>query len=117
MGNITIRQKNEVKTCAFDGFDFLSIFDEQFSIDDFDKSIQIGRDASTSVLSKARKAVRNAYSELNDEEVYHYEVSMTDELKQAFRDFNSAAVGRYLPLRYIEYKVEKNNIFFNNIVY
>lgn len=45
------------------------------------------------------------------------EGGLTDELKQAFRDFNSAAVGRYLPLRYIEYKVEKNNIFFNNIVY
>ena len=45
------------------------------------------------------------------------EGGLTDELKQVFRDFNSAAVGRYLPLRYIEYKVEKNNIFFNNIVY
>ena len=51
MRNITKRQKNEVKASAFDGFDFLSIFDEQFSIDDFDKSIQTGSDASMSVLS------------------------------------------------------------------
>ena len=52
MGKITKRQKNEMKTPAFEGFDFLSIFDEQFSIDDFDKSIQTGSDASISVLSK-----------------------------------------------------------------
>ena len=82
MGNITKRQKNEVKTSAFDGFDFMSMFDEQFSIDDFDKSIQTGRDASKSVLSKARNAVRNAYSEIDDD-AYHYEVRMTDELKRA----------------------------------
>ena len=66
-----------------DGFDFLSMFDEQFSIDDFDKSIQTGSEASRNVLSKARNAVRNAYGELDDDEAYHYEVSMTDELKQA----------------------------------
>ena len=83
MGNITKRQKNEVKTSAFDGFDFLSIFDQQFSIDDFDKSIQTGSDTSKSVLSKVRNAVRNAFSELDDDDAYHYEVSMTDELKQA----------------------------------
>lgn len=83
MANITKRQKNEVKASAFDGFDFLSIFDEQFSIDDFDKSIQTGSDASMSVLSKVRNAVRNAYSELDDDDAYHYEVSMTDELKLA----------------------------------
>lgn len=81
MGNITKRQKNEVKTSAFDGFDFLSIFDEQFSIDDFDKSIQTGSKTSEGILSKARNAVRNAYGELDDDDAYHYEVSMTDELK------------------------------------
>ena len=59
------------------------MFDEQFSIDDFDKSIQTGSEASRDVLSKARNAVRNAYGELDDDEAYHYEVSMTDELKQA----------------------------------
>lgn len=83
MGNITKRQKNEVKTSAFDGFDVLSIFDEQFSIDDFDKSIHTGSDASKNVLSKVRNAVRKAYSELDDDDAYHYEVSMTDELKKA----------------------------------
>ena len=83
MGNITKRQKDEVKTSAFAGFDFLSLFDEQFSIDDFDKSIHTGSDASKSVLSKARNAVGKAYSELEDDDAYHYEVSMTDELKKA----------------------------------
>lgn len=83
MGNITKRQKNEGKAYSLDGFDFLSMFDEQFSIDDFDKSIQTGSEASRDVLSKARNAVRNAYGELDDDEAYHYEVSMTDELKQA----------------------------------
>lgn len=109
MGKITIRQKNEVKTCAFDGFDFLSIFDEQFSIDDFDKSIQIGRDASTSVLSKARKAVRNAYSELNDEEVYHYEVSMTDELKQAINSGEVSLVNGKDGLVYAQLRGDKGH--------
>lgn len=83
MGNITKRQKNEAKTPAFDGFDFLSIFDEQFSIDAFDKSVQTGSDASKSVLSKVRHAVRKAYSEIGDNDDYHYKVSMTDELKKA----------------------------------
>lgn len=70
MGNITKRQKDEGKVSYFDGFDFLSIFDEQFSIDDFDKSIQTGKEASENVLSKARNAVRNAYSEIDD--AYHF---------------------------------------------
>ena len=83
MGNITKKQKNEEKVHSFDGFDFLSIFDEQFSIDDFDKSIQTGSDASKSVLSKARVAVKNAYGALDNDEAYYYEVSMTDELKKA----------------------------------
>ena len=83
MGNITKKQKNEEKVHSFDGFNFLSIFDEQFSIDDFDKSIQTGSDASKSVLSKARVAVKNAYGALDNDEAYYYEVSMTDELKKA----------------------------------
>lgn len=83
MGNITKRQKNEVKAYVFGGFDFLSMFDEQFSIDDFDKSIQTGSEASKSVLSKARNAVKRAYGALDDDDAYHYEVSMSDELKQA----------------------------------
>lgn len=83
MENITKRPKKKVKAYAFGGFDFLSIFDEQFSIDDFDKSIQTGSDASKSIMSKARNAVRNAYNELDDDDAYHYEVSMTDELKRA----------------------------------
>jgi predicted RNA-binding protein len=42
---------------------------------------------------------------------------LTPALRQKFHDFNSAASGRYLPLRYVEYKVENNKITFNNVAY
>ena len=38
-------------------------------------------------------------------------------IKQEFRKFNAAAKGRYLPLRYIEYTINKGFIVFNSIVY
>lgn len=42
---------------------------------------------------------------------------LTPALRQQFHAFNSAASGRYLPLRYIEYEVRNNGIIFNNISY
>ena len=81
MNNLAKKQNNEIKK-AFDGFDFLSIFDEQFSIDDFEKAIKSGEKETKSILSKARCAVRNACKEIEDDD-YHYEVDMSDELKEA----------------------------------
>ena len=42
---------------------------------------------------------------------------LTDRLRLKFSQFNSASMGRYLPLRYIEYSIDDNGIVFNNIAY
>ena len=81
MSNIIRRNKLNNEENNFQGFDFLSIFDEQFSIDDFDRAIQSGKEESNAIISKARTAIKNAYD--SSEESFHYEVSMTDELKEA----------------------------------
>lgn len=42
---------------------------------------------------------------------------LTPHLIQAFRNFNAAAMGRHLPLRYIEYEIVNNDIVFTKISY
>mgnify|MGYP007027121057 CR=1 FL=1 len=87
MGDIT-RRSNAVnaisKNGSFGEFDFLSIFDEQFSIDDLDRSIRSDKERSGEVISRAREAVINAFMDTEEtgEAGYHYEVCMSDELKQ-----------------------------------
>lgn len=81
MNNVIKRKTAKYEENTFQGFDFLSIFDEQFSIDDFDKTIQSGKEASKEIISKARIAIKNAYDD--SDESFHYEVRMTEELKQA----------------------------------
>lgn len=42
---------------------------------------------------------------------------LTQYLTQIFRNFNAAATGRHLPLRYIEYEIVNNDIVFTRISY
>lgn len=78
-----IKKQNDMNSNVFPGFDFLSIFDEQFSIENFEESIYRDKAKSDGVLSKARFAIKNAYDE---DESYHYEVSMSDELKRSIEN-------------------------------
>lgn len=84
MGDITRRSNTVGNSTISGGFDFLSIFDEQFSVDDLDRSLRSDKERSGEVISRAREAVRNAflYPEDAGESGCHYEVCMTDELKQ-----------------------------------
>ena len=82
MGNLVKKPKKENKEILFKEFDFLSMFDEQFLIDDFEQSIQRGNKESDTIISKAKAAVKNAFND-TDECSYHYEVSMSDDMKQA----------------------------------
>ena len=107
MGNLTKIQKNEVKTYSFDGFDFLSMFDEQFSIDTFDKSVRTGNMAYESVLSKVRDAVRDACNGLHDEDTCHYEVCMTDEMKHAIESGEVSLVTGRDGIMYAQIRGEK----------
>lgn len=105
MNNIIKRNKSECEENNFQGFDFLSIFDEQFSIDDFDKTIQSGKEESNEIISKARVAIKNAYN--NSDESFHYEVSMTDELKQAIESGEANLVTGKDGLIYAQLRGEK----------
>lgn len=84
MGDITRKTNTADNGGIAGGFDFLSIFDEQFSIDDLDRSIRSDKESSCEVISRAREAVRAAIMDPEEtgEDGYHYEVCMTDELKQ-----------------------------------
>ncbi len=42
---------------------------------------------------------------------------LTDSIRQIFNQFNLAANGRYLPLKYIEYAITQSKIVFTNIAY
>lgn len=105
MNNIIKRNKGECEGKIFQGFDFLSIFDEQFSIEDFDKTIQSGKQESNKIISKARVAIKNAYN--NPEESFRYEVSMTDELKQAIESGEATLVTGKDGLIYAQLRGEK----------
>ena len=42
---------------------------------------------------------------------------LTEDLKEEFRMFNNEANGRYLPLLYIEYTIEEDNLIFTETSY
>lgn len=85
MANLIRKQNEDINESFFQGFDLLSIFDEQFSIEDFERTLNRDRIETENVLSKTRAAIKNAY-ESNDDDSYHYEVSMTDDLKLAIEN-------------------------------
>lgn len=105
MNNIIKKNKFKDEKSTFQGFDFLSIFDEQFSIDDFDKAIQSGKAESNTIISKARVAIKNAYDD--SEESFHYEVSMTDEMKEAIESGEVSLVTGKDGLIYAQLRGEK----------
>ena len=100
-----INRTKDKKETHFEGFDFLSIFDEQFSIEDFDKSIQIEKEESENILSKARCAVKKAYAAADDD--YHYEVNMSDEMKKAIESGEVNLVNGNDGLVYAQLRGEK----------
>lgn len=106
MSTLIKRHNNDDKRSLFEGFDFLSIFDEQFSIDDFDKSVQNGKKDSDTVLSKARLAVKNAFNGTG-EEAYHYEVIMSEEMKQAIESGEVSLIKGENGLIYAQLRGEK----------
>lgn len=57
MGDITRRSNTVGNSTISGGFDFLSIFDEQFSVDDLDRSLRSDKERSGEVISRAREAV------------------------------------------------------------
>ncbi len=105
MSNIMKKNKFEYEESDFQGFDFLSMFDEQFSIDDFDRAIQSGKEESNAIISKARAAIKNAYND--SEESFHYEVSMTEEMKQAIDSGEVSLVTSKDGLIYAQLRGEK----------
>lgn len=105
MNSIIRKQKN---TCQnhFKGFDFLSMFDEQFTIEEFDRSIQNGNKEINAILDKARYAVKNAYNQV-DKDGYHYEVNMSDEIKKAIETGEVSLVTGKDGLVYAQLRGEK----------
>lgn len=69
------------ENCMVNRLDFIELFDEQFSIKTFDTTIRKGEAKANSVMQKARLAIRDAYT--NQSEEYHYEVSMSEDIKKA----------------------------------
>lgn len=107
MGSILNKRKNEVQEVVVQNFDFLSIFDSQFSIDDFQREIENGKPGNNQILDKARKAVKNAYSE--DDEKFHYEVIMSDEMKDAIESGEIQLVKGKDGLLYAQLRGEKGH--------
>lgn len=105
MNKLVKKSKTENGEIMFQNFDYLSLFDEQFSIDDFDKAVQTEKAESNSILSRGRHAVKSAY--MDNEESYHYEVSMTDEMKKAIESGELELVTGKDGLMYAQLRGEK----------
>lgn len=105
MGNIIKKNKPQFEESVFKGFDFLAMFDEQFAIEDFDKIIQSDKNETKEIITRAQTAVKNAYNESGDD--FHYEVSMSDELKKAIESGEVSLVTGKDGLVYAQLRGEK----------